>query len=347
MTTKDIFRFSQILNGQLQQNSDLINYIETISDFDEEYVEHFLKYKNSVHGNTAQTHNNVLTLNNSLKNIDGKVLAEVKEMRPRAFIKELFSLVNALEETKIFINNSFSLRKQADNIIELHTDAFSEKGTAQIFKFVQGAKMFNSELEKYIFLADIAFTTLSPKDSLISVENVVIDIEIDSENTSIHDFSMFLINLEELYKRLCRVYSVHYEDYPLKIIKIESGSIWGKLSGLEKIIDLIKDVIFGLAQYFRDVQTGKIAYDKLENKTGQSVLLLDLLEKAKQNDLKDENIQLLEKAINKSFSGLFNSLPKDTTEISVNDHKLMSLSSIEVKAIKGKERLRIDSPKDN
>lgn len=176
---------------------------------------------------------------------------------------------------------------------------------------------------------------------IIPPETEVIDIEIRSNNVSLHQLSTFLISLEELYKKLCIVYGIHYEDYPLTIIKIETGSLWSKLLGYGSIINLFKEMIFGIAGYFRDIQTGKLSLEKFENSAKKSLLILDILEKAKSNNVSKENIVLLDKALGNAVTKIYKSLPEGTTEIVLNDQKLFHLNPEERKSIESREPLRI------
>lgn len=83
--------------------------------------------------------------------------------------------------------------------------------------------------------------------SLLSVENV-------------GEFAEKLTALHELYRELCALMSVSEAEYPLRIGKIESGSLWAKLFGHSRVLGVIIDFIESAVKYLHRTYTteGKI-----------------------------------------------------------------------------------------
>ncbi len=169
---------------------------------------------------------------------------------------------------------------------------------------------------------------LNVGETKLPENNLIIDIQVISALNNLEEFSSFLSYLDNLYQNLSKAFVIHYDEFPLKIVKIESGSIWSKLFGHEKLIELIKDLLFGLGNYIRDLQTGQIDREKFENKIKKAGLVLDLVEKAKSVGLDEKNQVLIEKVFNQSITDIAKLIPKTTTEIMVDDKKLLNLNRV-------------------
>lgn len=55
--------------------------------------------------------------------------------------------------------------------------------------------------------------------------------------------------LEGLYEELCRLLDVSINEYPLELIKVESGSLWIKLFGESRVISLMSKFVESAASY--------------------------------------------------------------------------------------------------
>lgn len=79
--------------------------------------------------------------------------------------------------------------------------------------------------------------------------------------TSVDDFASKLHAISGLYDELARILGVDVGDYPLEIGNIESGSLWSRLFGDSKVIQLIVDLLRGGAGYLHRTYTveGKIS----------------------------------------------------------------------------------------
>jgi hypothetical protein len=65
------------------------------------------------------------------------------------------------------------------------------------------------------------------------------------------DFIARLKAIKEIYDELCLLLNVSTSDQPLRIAKIESGSLWASLFGNSKVIALMNDFIRGGASYLK------------------------------------------------------------------------------------------------
>ena len=76
-----------------------------------------------------------------------------------------------------------------------------------------------------------------------------------------HDFVNKLLSLQELYSEICLLLNVSENDNPLKIVKIESGSLFVRIFGEPKVISTISSWIEETTKYFHRNYTkeGKIS----------------------------------------------------------------------------------------
>lgn len=74
-------------------------------------------------------------------------------------------------------------------------------------------------------------------------------------------FARRLLAMQTLYSELCMLFSISESDHPLRISKIESGSLWAKFFGESRVIGLITTFIQEAAKWMYRNQTsqGKIS----------------------------------------------------------------------------------------
>lgn len=341
MTTKEFLQNSNRIHAILDENELLIAYLEDIEQSYSDYENCYVQFRDKLRGASSALQSNMSELGNSYSSTDKKCLDRIRRLKPRQFIKYVNDLKSELLEVGIF-NLTFSEDDSNDifeQLIDAHTEAYSEKGYRQIFEFAKLSTKFLKITSQIFFTAGIFISKLQLEPEEIPANNQIFEIQIISSKDTLHNFSQFLAFIDILYRDLSKVFSIHIEDYPLTIIKVESGSIWTKLVGHSGLIQLIKDLIFGLAGYLRDLQTGQIDYEKFENNIKKSDLLLDLAIKAKENGLIETNNKYFQKTINKSIVNLSDSLPKTATEVILDERKLLNLDKKQIKEIETKKTL--------
>lgn len=126
---------------------------------------------------------------------------------------------------------------------------------------VYAAQDFYSNLEalsaSYVMLRDGFDANESSCASELGLE---LSIYLSTIN-SVEDFASKLKAISELYEAIARILGVDIGSSPLKIGSIESGSLWSRLFGDSKVIQLIVDLLRGGAGYLHRTYTveGKIS----------------------------------------------------------------------------------------
>jgi hypothetical protein len=82
-----------------------------------------------------------------------------------------------------------------------------------------------------------------------------------SNIADVNDFTRKISALSDLYQEICHVLNISIASHPLRIGKIESGSLWTRLFGDTRAIGLMLDLIESSVRYFHRNYTteGKIA----------------------------------------------------------------------------------------
>jgi len=349
MTLRDFLNNANNVIDAVNKHKDLIDFLNRVASYNDAYINFYkLLRKSFVPNDSGATYNKMNELNSQIKSQDNKTLSVIRQYRPFDLFTQLQSLITGLKQIEIFGEDlDIFLNNDIQKLINLHTDAYSEKNFDEIFSFVSYCNPFVTKLNRYVYTAYVFKSGLKMEIEAIPEKNRIVDIQIISNLNDLESFSLFLRFIDSLYHDLCKSYVVHYNDFPLNIIKVESGSIWAKLLGHESIVQLIKDLIFGLANYIRDLQTGKIDREKFENQVKKADLVLDLIGKGKEYGLGSDNQVLLEKIFEQAIQNFYKALPKNTTEIIIDEEMLLNLSQSEQKAIEAKEPLMLNSKNED
>ena len=344
MTIKEFLNYSDRVLETVHQQNDLIEFLSNIASFNQKYIDLYKQLRKAYTNNASTTQQKISSVIVQIQNQDKSTLSYIRKIRPFDFFTKLQSLIIGLQEIKIFGKelNDF-LNTEVKKLIDLHTDAYSERNFDEIFSFVSYCNPFITKLERFEFTANVFIDNLQLEPVSIPEENEIIEIQIISQDNNLEIFTSFLSFIDEFYQNLCKAFNIHYSDSPLSIIKVESGSIWSKLFGKSELIKLIRDLIFAIGNYIRDLQTGKISREKFENDAKKADSVLKLIDKANKVGVKEENKLLLERAFNHAILGMSKSLPKTTTEILINEKPILKLETNEIKSIEGRKTLMLKS----
>lgn len=321
---------SKILN-LIENYTEVIKYLKDISSQNDEYLKILKNFHTSVLQNHPLATNSPIVRELSIHN--DKVNLLIKNYPPNEFIPLTLEMSAELKNLNIK-NNIISQLIKLDivNINKLHTEAYSTKRFNENIDFTSFSAIFIERLSALENLALNCTINLLQNENSIPSNCEVIDIYIVCNKVDFLEFSVFLKFVATLYKDLCRPLSVNYDEYPLNIQKIESGSLWSKIFGNKKIIELIHDLIFGIGNYIKDNQTGKIQLERFQYKL-EAVSSAILIKQKFSDDLTAENKLLLNKIINQALNNTLDSLPKSTTEVFINDVPVLKLNEEEKKAI--------------
>jgi hypothetical protein len=163
------------------------------------------------------------------------------------------------------------------------------------------------------------------------IRNNTIDIKLPSPNESefslvlyqvidLKNFTEKLDSLGDLYSELCYVLEISEADHPLRIAKIESGSLLTRLLGDTKVVDLMLSFLEDSVKFMhRNFTTeGKIA--AIPKKIESLDAILNFSNRLKENgvDVSALNDKLAKSAV--SITNSLNILVSDQAKVEINGH---------------------------
>lgn len=159
---------------------------------------------------------------------------------------------------------------------------------------------------------------------------------------SMHQFAIKLISIDIIYSELCSLMNISTSEHPLLISKIESGSLWAKVLGNNKVIGLMVDFLNSSASFvYRNfTNEGRLSAIPRKLEAVNSVLdFTEKLEKAGVNVAEvKEHLQKSAVAISKEL----NTLLDGQAEITVNDKKHSIGEEVQKKLLEVGRPLKIE-----
>lgn len=158
------------------------------------------------------------------------------------------------------------------------------------------------------------------------------------------DFARRLLALQSLYSELCMLLSVSESDHPLRISKIESGSLWAKMFGESRVVGMMVSFVEQTASWmFRNYTTeGKLT--SIPRKVEVIDSLLGLTKRLNDAGLDTSGMQAhIEKsavAISKELAVLLDG----QASVTVNDQTISVGLELSKLHLEKTTLLRLDSP---
>lgn len=123
--------------------------------------------------------------------------------------------------------------------------------------------------------------------------------------SGLQDFASKLMALEALYLELCYMLGVSAASHPLRIAKVESGSLWTRLFGDTRVVGLMISLVEGSVHFFHRNYTteGKIA--AIPKRIESLDAILNFSNRLKESGV---NVAELQDSLAKSAVGITNSL---------------------------------------
>lgn len=138
-------------------------------------------------------------------------------------------------------------------------------------------------------------------------------------------FASKLVTLLALYDELCMLMGVSADEYPLSIIKVESGSLWVKVFGHAQVIAVLVALVTGAAGYFHRNYTNEGRIERIATSVEALDRLFEFQKKLKENGVDTAASEAeIQKGAHQLAKGL-NELLIDQTKVQV-DARVIELS---------------------
>ena len=244
--------------------------------------------------------------------------------------------------------------------IYIYRDGLNNPEIPPLFILSEQLEQFEDKYENFLHeysrdsffelteLAELIDNTINSISSLIFSIKLNLQTEYQDESSGIislflnsdytyQEFVEKLNSLQRIYSILCQLLQISEIEFPLQIIKIESGSLWVHLFGEPRVIKIIEDLIKDTFSFFYRNYTDEGKIQSLPSKIKTLEEYLELKKK-----LEDAGIDtsLLSEEIEKSSVSLaqeLNSLLSKSKGVEINGELLEIENKNQPKYLKSKQ----------
>lgn len=235
-----------------------------------------------------------------------------------------------------------NLNVDVENFAALYDAFLSLKSGENAVPLLLAAKKLHTKIETF-------FESLQLVEDAIGAYDVPSNTEAPlalllPAHLNLPDFAHKLLALQALYSELCMLLSVSESAHPLRISKIESGSLWAKVFGESRVVGLMASFVEQTASWLYRSYTaeGKIA--SVPQKVEAIDALLNLTERLEAAGIDavemKEHIGKSAVAISKSLAEILDGQPS----VTVNEQTLSVGSELNKKFLEQMEPRRLQSP---
>ena len=163
----------------------------------------------------------------------------------------------------------------------------------------------------------------------------------------IADFARRLLALQSIYSELCMLLSVSENDHPLRISKIESGSLWAKVFGESRVVGLMASFIEQTATWIYRTYTSEGKLASVPRKIEAIESLLDLTGRLKEAGLDTSEMQshIVKSAV--AVSKQLAVLLDGQASVMVNDQTISVATEVSKALLERTMPLRLNTPDFN
>lgn len=181
--------------------------------------------------------------------------------------RHFFRAVESFEQGLSLLQSEWStdgqpfsrLRHKVEEFADLYDKFLAHQSALNAYPLIFLAQSLHLELQVFLELLDSVRSALGPEDAPSSYDTQISLVL--PEHFSLKSFAERLLALQSMYSELCALFDVSEIDHPLRIGKVESGSLWALLFGNTKIVEMMASFIgSGASWAYRNYTTeGKIS----------------------------------------------------------------------------------------
>jgi hypothetical protein len=280
----------------------------------------------------------------TLRNYLASARSKVGEVKPRSFFSSIDKFQTELNKAKECGFNKTSQLNVIDEKISDFTTSYEEYldgyTPQSAGKMIMESRALESLL--YGFKQGLNFYLENIDASFEENENGRELSIVLSSALTLSEFILKLQSIEKIYNELCMLSNVSTEEFPIEILKIESGSLWAKVFGDSKVISLMTSLIeSGVSFIYRNYTVeGKITSIPKKVETIESILEL-------KSKLEKQGVDVTELSEHLSKSSIIvvkelNKLISGQAEVIINDNKMSIGNEMQKRLIESNEKLKIE-----
>lgn len=187
----------------------------------------------------------------------------LRTITQRQFFKALEDFKRALHDLQPYLTARETFIAKIDSEVEdfsaLYDTFISNHSVESALPLLIAAKALDIRLATFLGILQYVEQLIDENDVASSAE-APLSLYMPAP-LSLSEFAHKLLAIQELYSELCMLLSVSEATYPLRVSKIESGSMWVKLFGDMRVVGMLASFIENTASWlFRSYTTeGKLA----------------------------------------------------------------------------------------
>lgn len=332
----NLYYYSLQISKVLNQNNSIIVYFNEIKEAKRHIFinpQEIVDLKSDNQGKVNKF-NALQTSVLSGTNIVSKI---VNKVRPSEIYRSINSLILDLNSVDHSYNDENGLIIDLKKLVEIHTDAYSEKTSRYVLMFIEICERVAISINDIRERSDYIIKSFDESSKPFPESYFKLSIKTDQDIPLLEDFSSVLKNIDDLYNFICLIYKIDNKTNKLMINHISTGSWLTELTGVEPVIKCIESLIKSFGNFIRDFVTGKISYEKFENEFKKNMLALELIEKAREVGISNPEIGLI-----KGFKPLILNFKTDTTYLEINNEEVLNLQEHEKITILERKSKRIE-----
>lgn len=266
--------FLQIINSQTYLNENLINlaklYDSTID----------VLSKSATDFGNVTTNGGATEQSNRFEKAISEILGVVLKIRASQIFSEISIISRAYlefnENQNLGGDNFLTALKHFSDTYDDYLNGIDVTGKkSKLLQVLGAAKAFYFSLISVRVTLSTVLHSYKKIPDEVGESDKVLSLLIESEM----DLSRFIEKLNALniiYIELCTLTSIPINENPLKIVRIEAGSMWAEILGYPKIIEMLESMLEGSISYFYRTFTreGKIASIPRKVESVESILEL-------------------------------------------------------------------------
>jgi hypothetical protein len=243
MLSHEVKNFLSNIEAEMQSLTLLIESIDSISNIYkviESQVQQIAEGGPHLNGNAAQLHAELTNSSTAIAKIGGRKFYSELDRFEKLLEKIEVNLPSSSSYISKIIQNINILSDRYDNFIAVRTGVSASQVLFQ-------AHLVNIDINK--FTQSVNFFAASLSDEQITIEKHLSLTLFLPAKLEFKEFIEKLSALESIYSELCQIFEISESDEPLRISKIESGSLWASIFGNSTIVALMAEFLKSSAHF--------------------------------------------------------------------------------------------------
>lgn len=314
MTSHDISKRLTLFFSFLNESNSFLTYVRSFANAYTGYLVYVTSLTNAAEVSVQAERAKMLSF------LDRKG-REFRDISPRDFFREMDELDEALSTAAFSLDSTDpfqQVRARISAVAETYDEFLRHTDPDTTREMLRTAYEFGSIFETAVGSLKALKQFFEESPELLVPDTASVSILLhptDELRVSVAKLGA----LERIYEELCLMLSVSTSQHPLRISRIESGSLWIKLFGESRVITLLTDVVKSGVDYLYRNYTNEGRLSGIPKRVEELEALLDLETKMKALGYDTEPIRESNRKSGAVIAKELNILLRGEAEVEVND----------------------------